>query len=114
MYEPIKGDDEEEVKKKKRDDDKVGDVDDDDDDIDIDVEMAVHSRSRASVPNKLEEEKHHRRHQQPPPQSQSQRVVSLDVFRGLTVAVIHFFPPSQFCFTFQSNRINLDWKIMIN
>ncbi|GMY26698.1 heparan-alpha-glucosaminide N-acetyltransferase [Fagus crenata] len=90
MYEPIKGDDEEEVKKKKRDDDKVGDVDDDDEDIDIDVEMAVHSRSRASVPNKLEEEKHHRRHQQPPPQSQSQRVVSLDVFRGLTVALMIF------------------------
>lgn len=100
MYEPIRGRDEEEEEKKKRGVECFsGDVHVDD------VEMAVHSRSSASGTSKIEDEgsKQRRLHQhqhQPPPKPQSQRLVSLDVFRGLTVAVIYSFLFFVFDFSF--------------
>ncbi|XP_075658534.1 uncharacterized protein LOC142628322 isoform X1 [Castanea sativa] len=90
MYEPIRGHDEEEEKKKRGVECCSGDVD-----VDVvvdDVEMAIHSRSSASATSKIEDEegsKQRRLHQhQPSPKPQSQRLVSLDVFRGLTVALM--------------------------
>lgn len=63
-----------------------------------DVEMAVHARSGTAIPNachasnKIEEESSkQKRHQQ-------QRLVSLDVFRGVTVAVIFLVCCSYFFF----------------
>ena len=102
MYEPIRGRDEEEEEKKKRGVECFsGDV------VVDDVEMAVHSRSSASGTSKIEDEgsKQRRLHQhqhqhQPPPKPQSQRLVSLDVFRGLTVAVIYSFLFFVFDFSF--------------
>lgn len=69
----------------------------DDDENEDDVEMALslnqisQSRSATVSPtiartnNKIQEQQQHSRHQ---PQTKSQRLVSLDVFRGFTVAVI--------------------------
>ena len=98
MYEPIRGHDEAEEEKKKRGVECFsGDVHVDD------VEMAVHSRSSASGTSKIEDEgsKQRRLHQhQPTPKPQSQRLVSLDVFRGLTVAVIYSFLFFVFDFSF--------------
>lgn len=79
---------------------------DDDDDDDDDVEMALphsqisESRSATVSPtiaqttplhlhiNNIIEEQHIIARHQPQPQPKSPRLVSLDVFRGLTVAVI--------------------------
>ena len=96
MYEPIRGRDEEEEEKKKRGVECFsGDV------VVDDVEMAVHSRSSASGTSKIEDEgSKQRRQHQPPPKPQSQRLVSLDVFRGLTVAVIYSFLFFVFDFSF--------------
>ncbi|XP_050276002.1 uncharacterized protein LOC126718021 isoform X2 [Quercus robur] len=90
MYEPIRGHDEAEEEKKKRGVECCsGDVHVDG--VVDDVEMAIHSRSSTSATSKIEDEgsKQRRLHQhQPPPKPQSQRLVSLDVFRGLTVALM--------------------------
>ena len=106
MYEPIRGHDEAEEEKKKRGVECCsGDVHVDG--VVDDVEMAIHSRSSTSATSKIEDEgsKQRRLHQhqhqhQPPPKPQSQRLVSLDVFRGLTVAVIYSFLFFVFDFSF--------------
>jgi hypothetical protein len=83
MYEPIRGRDDPEQENKCA----VlhsSAIEEDEDD----VEMAVHARSRLAIPNaaggfnKIQEESSKQK------QQQQQRLVSLDVFRGITVAVI--------------------------
>lgn len=102
MYEPIRGHDEEEEKKKRG--VECCSIDGDGDVVVDDVEMAIHSRSSASATSKIEDEegsKQRRLHQhQPSPKPLSQRLVSLDVFRGLTVAVIYSFLFFVFHFSF--------------
>lgn len=81
MYEPIRGRDDPELQNKCAVHSSAIEEDEDD------VEMAVHARSRPAIPNaaggfnKIQEESSKQKQQQ-------QRLVSLDVFRGITVAVI--------------------------
>ncbi|XP_041012617.1 heparan-alpha-glucosaminide N-acetyltransferase isoform X2 [Juglans microcarpa x Juglans regia] len=85
MYEPIRGHDDVEKEQEKEKRGVRHSVEGEDD-----VEMAVHARSGTAIPNagrdsnKIEEESSkQKRHQQ-------QRLVSLDVFRGVTVALMIF------------------------
>jgi hypothetical protein len=97
MYEPIRGrDDAEEENKCGVQHSAIEDEDD--------VEMAVHARSSSVIPNaaggfnSIVEETSKQK------QQQQQRLVSLDVFRGITVAVM--FPHPIFfllCFSYSSS-----------